>query len=430
MSDVKMSLTQLQYTLLMSIIQALPRALSSLSEPVATGDTPLPSTAVSTAPATPMSETDTQVDLQPELAITESKAGSLWTTMLVDFTVNSISLEVYTVQAINAGDLETYSIARFGLMKTHVGLKQLSDGAMEAEFSLKTIAFTSTRAGKSVFRDIIPPASHDGNQVMVQYTKSGGPTGSATAIVTIDSPKIILAVDPLAALLEFAVSPFTDSAPAEEAEVAEVPEQQGKTEAPAQPGSLSYRVEIIQSTIMVIANDSDPKSQAIQLQVKEVLLSQQSIMALKIGQLGMSFGRMDKLSDRITFLDRLNVALSLDTKRRGSQTTTSFDVDIPDPIIFRASYSDIMLILDIVNKATAATTKAMSGNSEPGAERRGSTDRRTSMSAPTRDGITESTSAAIVPTATARRSSVHTQKKTIDKAKVLISKEQVGLSSW
>jgi hypothetical protein len=52
------------------------------------------------------------------------------------------------------------------------------------------------------------------------------------------------------------------------------------------------------------------------------------------------------------------------------------------------------------------------------------------MSAPTRDGITESTSAAIVPTPTARKSSVHTQKKTIDKAKVLISKEQVGRSPW
>lgn len=412
----------------MSILQALPRALTDVAQ-VSESEESIPqSTLPSTGPATPASETETQVDLEPELVVSDSKKGSdLWTTMDLEFVVESITLEVYTDKAISFDDLKNHSIARFGLMKTHVGLKQLSDGAMEAEFSLKTIAFTSTRAGDSVFRDIIPPASHDGNQVMLQYTKSGGTNGSALAIATIDSPKIILAVEPLAALLEFTVSPFKNAPQTATQEGANSTDHADSVEGPSQPGSLSFRVEIIQSTVMVIANDSDPKSQAIQLQVKEVLLSQQTIMALKIGQLGMSFGRMDRLSDRITFLDRLNIALSLDTKRRGSQTTTSFDVDIPDPIIFRASYSDIMLILDIVNKATSATTRAMSKDTgEAETKRRASvSDRRTSLTAPTSDAVTESTAAVTTIKPTARRTSVTTRRQSIDKARVLISKEQV-----
>jgi vacuolar protein sorting-associated protein 13A/C len=44
-------------------------------------------------------------------------------------------------------------------------MKQLSDGSMEANFSLKTLSFANTRSGNSVFRDIIPTASHDGNQM-------------------------------------------------------------------------------------------------------------------------------------------------------------------------------------------------------------------------------------------------------------------------
>lgn len=254
---------------------------------------------------------------------------------------------------------------------------------------------------------------------MLQYTASGGPDSSALAIVTIDSPRLILAVDPLAALLEFAVSPFKKSgdqstAPAEEA--AEEP-----VEAPAKSsGSLSLRVEIVEATVLVLADDTDPKSQGIQLTIKEVLVSQQSILALKIDQLGMSFGRMHKPNERVTFLDQLNVALSLDTRQRGSQQMSSFEIDIPDPVIFRASYTDIMLILDIVNKASAVAQKALSPESE---QHDAAPDRRDSA---TTHALTEAASTAIVSSKdSARRTSVARRRTSMDKAKVLVSKEQL-----
>ncbi|WWD17860.1 hypothetical protein CI109_102304 [Kwoniella shandongensis] len=395
MSDVKLSLTQRQYILLMGIVEALPRALSDLSEtdisPESMPDTP----ATISTPETPMNESpeDPGVNLEPELVVVKADnqdAAKLWTSLDFVFSVGQIALELYTVDAIVQEDLKQNSIARFALVKTHLGFKKLSDGAMEAEFSLKTLSFSNTRSGNSVFRDIIPSASHDGNQIMLQYTMAGGTDQSALAIVTIDSPRFILAVDPLAALLEFAVSPFKK--PAQPG--ASVPDAQIEEieEGPKQSGALAFRVEIIAATVIVIADDTNPKTQAIQLSIKEVLLSQQSVLALKIERVGMSFGRMDRPNDRVKFLDDLSVALSLDTRRRGSQQMTSFEVEIPDPIIFRASYTDIMLITDIVNKATAVATKALAppeGDHEHAVE-----DRRDSL---VDDGVTESTSTALVP---------------------------------
>ena len=170
MSNVKVSLTQRQYVLLMELLEAVPRALGGISD-ADTSPESLPETPVDTsAPPTPVSELDeaeSTVNLEPELAVSKtSKNGpQIWTSLAFVFSVQSIALELYDGEAQNEDDLAKYSIARFALEQTHVGMKQLSDGAMEAEFSLKALSFSNTRAGGSVFRDIIPSAEHKGKQV-------------------------------------------------------------------------------------------------------------------------------------------------------------------------------------------------------------------------------------------------------------------------
>jgi len=423
MSDVKLAFTQRQYMLVMNLLEVLPRALSDI-ESAETSSESMPITpASSTAPPTPRSETPTSepgADLGPELSVTQAKNADVWATLDFSFSVGTIALELYTLEAQTEDNLKANSIARFALVQSKLGFKQLSDGAMEAQFSLKTLSFSNTRAGNSVFRDIIPPATHDGNQVMLQYTMSGGIDKSSLAIVTVDSPRLILAVEPLAALLEFALSPFKGQAGTTASTIEDAGEN--TVEGPNnKAGALAFRVEIIDATVIVLANDSDSRSQAIQLSIKEVLLSQQSILALKVDKLGMSFGRMDRPNDRVKFLDELNVALSLDTRRKGSQQMTSIDVDIPDPVIFRASYSDIMLITDIANKAMAVAQKALApaDQSDPRSEKRSSLT--------TADAMTETTTGVVTVPAKAatRRTSVSKRRGSIDKASLLVSKEQL-----
>jgi vacuolar protein sorting-associated protein 13A/C len=169
MSDVKMGLTAKQYVLLMDVLKALPRALSGEEEDE--DDTSMPVTpATASAPPTPArnQSTDHMVNLEPELSIVAAQGSSEeapWNAMDLVFDVGSIALEVYDEQAIEEKDLKDHSIARFALVKSHLGFKKLSDGASEAEFTLNTLAFMSTRSGKSVHRDIIPHTTQNGNQM-------------------------------------------------------------------------------------------------------------------------------------------------------------------------------------------------------------------------------------------------------------------------
>lgn len=92
-------------------------------------------------------------------------------------------------------------------------------------------------------------------------------------MVTIDSPQVVLAVDPLYALTEFALAPFKADGPKEtlSSETEEKP-QDDKT---ASESSLSYRVEVRHSTVLILASDTDPKAQAIELSIKDVVVAQQ-----------------------------------------------------------------------------------------------------------------------------------------------------------
>ena len=163
-----LSLTQRQYMLLMALVNTLPKALSDVNDTEASAQSIPVTPASGSVPGTPTSEkpsSDYGAHLEPELSIVDRDGDNIWTTLSFEFSVSSIALELYGPDAVVESDLKKNSIARFGLIKSHVGYKQLSDGASEAEFSLKALAFTSTRSADSVFRDIIPAAEHDGNQM-------------------------------------------------------------------------------------------------------------------------------------------------------------------------------------------------------------------------------------------------------------------------
>lgn len=169
MSDVNLFLTQRQYMLLMAVLDALPKALVGEDDDAVN----IQSRSITpnlSEPPTPGQETPTEslVNLEPELVVIKqdpSQSSTVWAKLMVAFSVNTVALELYTLDAILEEDLKQNSIARFALNKVHAGFKQLSDSAMEAEFSLRTLSFLNTRVGNSVFREIVPAAKNDGNQV-------------------------------------------------------------------------------------------------------------------------------------------------------------------------------------------------------------------------------------------------------------------------
>jgi len=270
-SDVRLALTQSQYVLLMNVLAALPR-LFVVDSPE---ESHLLDSSVLILPSeshTPLE--DSSVALQPELRVLSS-SHSTWTTLDLVVTVSAVKLHLYGEQAYSEQTLREHGISRFALNGTTLRMKNLSNGSSEIQIVLKSFTMSNTRPGQSKFREIIPAAQHDRNQFMLLYTTSGQPSSSSLAILTVDAPQIIFAVDPVILLLEFFVNP--NGAPPQpttnEAGSAYTSTAQS---APAQgTGRLDFRLDLHDVSICVLENDANPESQAIKLHIDKVLLSQQ-----------------------------------------------------------------------------------------------------------------------------------------------------------
>jgi len=232
-----------------------------------------PAVTQSPPPSTAALPTHGSTDLQPELAISSDATERVWTTLDVEVIVRAIKLQLYNANASDEASLKSSGIARFALNDNAVRLKMLSDGAMEAEVVLKSFTVGNTFPGASRFREIIPAAKHDRNQFMILYTSSGGTEKSQLAVVNVDSPQIIFAVDPVFALLGF----FTSGVQADisQAPIEETPLMVQATNEATSTSTLDFRVDLHDVSISVLENDAEGDTQAIELSIKQIALSQQ-----------------------------------------------------------------------------------------------------------------------------------------------------------
>ena len=206
------------------------------------------------------------VDLEPELASTDG--SRIWPTLDLIVCVKAIKLQLYDALAFEEPTLKDHGIAKFALNDNTLRLKMLSDGATEAQIVLRSITMSNSRPGRTKFREMIPAARHERNQFMVLYTMSGGVSGSSLAVLTVDSPKIIFAVDPLIALLGFFASSVAGRPQADEYIMKN--EQNFTADR-----KMDFRIDLHDLSVSVLENDTDPESHSIQLSVNQILLSQQ-----------------------------------------------------------------------------------------------------------------------------------------------------------
>ncbi|KZS92954.1 vacuolar protein sorting-associated protein 13 [Sistotremastrum niveocremeum HHB9708] len=357
-SDVKLSLTQQQYCLLMTVLTSTARIFSS------------PSTVAEEQPiirdlSPPTEESDPQTvelratpstDLAPEISRGIRPDGSkIWSSLDVILTVNSIRLQLFDASATNQNNLKNHGIARFALNDNTVRFKVLSDGSQEAELTLRSFTIANTLSGTSKFREIIPAAQHDRNQFMVLYTSTGGLNNVSMAVVTIDSPRIIFTMDPVFALMNFFQSAFPKVPEAEVEAVQSVSDK--PLDGPTSGSKFDFRVDLYDVSISILASDSDASTQAIQLTMAQLLMSQQGILAITLSRLGMSLVSMDKPADSVRILDETDISIAMDSRRSLTGQLTNIEVQ-SKPIVLRASYRDITLMTAIANKALELSNKA------------------------------------------------------------------------
>ncbi|KAJ9479242.1 Vacuolar protein sorting-associated protein 13 [Pseudozyma hubeiensis] len=406
MSDVHIKLTEAQYCFVMELTQSIPRAFTGLAEEASAMDDASTAVSVPASPpkpatgtksrsvsaqqpstprkgsksgdATPTAPTPSKkgpgVDMLPELGTVVHKEDGdipVYTSLDMFFDVNSIQLELFTAAATSQDTLYNAQLARFSINGSEVKLKMLSDSSLEAEVALKTFTVTDQRPDKDTkFREIVPAVKHEGHQFMMSYSMSGGDDGSALALITIDSPKVIFSLDPVFALLNFFMSAFPDTPPEQEkpdgnttvadTDASAGPQRDSTTEqaAPA-AGTLAFRVNVVDPTIILLAAPERHDTEAIVLSIKQVLMSQQGILALKVDQFGMFMCRMHRPKDTLRLLDNFDLALSMDSRVNETSSLTSIEVDV-EPLVLRVSVRDIMMIQSVVNKAIELSSQQSS----------------------------------------------------------------------
>ncbi|KAF9478514.1 vacuolar protein sorting-associated protein 13 [Pholiota conissans] len=335
-SDVKLHLTQVQYCLLVKLAYEIPRVFANVSN-IDTGfDGDV------SKPVRVDTEAVSYVNFEPEL---RSSSQRNWATVDLVVHINTIKLHLYDLFALSEEQLTAHGIVRFALNDNTLRFKLLSSGAGEAQVVLRSFTMSNTRPGQMKFREIIPAAQHNRNQFMLLYTMSGG-QHSSLAVLTVDSPQIVFAIDPVISLLEF----FTNAFEGNNDAGLTVTTSNDKNTLEMNQSTFDFRIDLHDVSISVLENDTDTESRAIRLYVGQVLLSQQEILALTVSRLGMSLMRMGRAAESVRFLDDVDFTFSLDSRSSSLHQMTNMEI-ATKPIVFRASYRDINLITSIINKA-------------------------------------------------------------------------------
>ncbi|RKF58530.1 Vacuolar protein sorting-associated protein 13 [Erysiphe neolycopersici] len=434
MTDINLRITQTQLNFMLNIIKSFPTVLvvndelpeNDINQENSHGTANL---AIKTEPLD-VNHT-TLVDLGPELRLNSQN----WTKLDLAFHVNTIGLElILATENEPVKDIAAASLSRFSLDNTRVKFRMTADGSIESEFLVHSMTIQDSRTQiTNKFRKIMTSTNKDVQQFMASITISGGVEQNIIAIMAIDSPRIIFALDYIFALQSFlnkglAVDNFTspgknsstsdliNSSDNGSIRITKTKESSLKLSKSSTKNvsatkvdpenksysSFAFRVNIVDAQIILIANPIDSNSEAIVLGAKQILMSQQNAFTLQIDEIGMYLCRMDRFEDiRLQIIDDFSAYLSLDSSNLSS---TNVEINL-EPLILRLSLRDILLALQIISKASelSGTKDGYKNHSSP---RRSLELRKDSKVTLVKDDPTDSTVTALIKGSHGIRSSM------------------------
>ncbi|KAH6603756.1 vacuolar sorting-associated 13 [Trichoderma cornu-damae] len=401
-SDIKLQLTQHQLKFLMEISRSVPAALAGDGDANAEAARLVDDQTLERAKAAPSEDRPNHeqplVSLGPELG----SLSNAWTKLDFVFNANTVGLEV--VMAPDDGpvnDVTACSLSRFSLDETRIKTRMMSDGSVEAELLVRSFTIYDSRPrDTNKYRRIMTSSNKEAQQLMASLTMSGGEERSIIAMATIDSPRVIFALDYLFAIQKFAAEGLrmeeASPIPADAESILSSPEEsdtesmqvsfsqrpsissprpsisQGDTSIEARHNaqtsmSVSFRVSLVDAQVILIANPLSLSSEAIVLGIRQVLLSRQHALTFQISQIGMFLCRMDKFeTSRLRIIDDFSIQMGMSTPQPNS---TDIQIEV-EPLILRLSLRDILLALQIIGRAGELSGSDPEGPKESAADQK------------------------------------------------------------
>ncbi|KAI4916402.1 uncharacterized protein J4E92_009320 [Alternaria infectoria] len=452
MSDINLMLTPEQMKFALELSRSIPAAFATESDAI-DQDVQAELPRETTEPARRLTDKDNTEEESSKNAVSSQgpelqSDGDKWTKLDFVFKVGTIGLElVKSEDAQPVGDVEAASLSKFSLNDTNVKVRMISDGAMEAELVVQSFTIRDSRTqGTNKFRKIMSLINNDvKQQFMASVSISGGKEKSMIALLTIDSPRIILALDYLFALQAFANAGLATDEPLAIEEVAEQEETDSDDDIMSPDGSrslelpepakeptdggmnMSFRVNLVDAQVVLIANPAMASSEAIVLGTKQVLISKQQAMTLQVDKVGMFLCRMDRFeTNRMRILDDFSIQTALDIRNQGAKSSMmSITVDI-EPLVLRLSLRDILLAMQIVNRASAMAAPVE--KSMPSAEAKQLKTGTPSKKGTSHAGKAVSNKPRTKSLATTRRSSQQVGKQQAPPSSAVLKREELHIS--
>ncbi|GAW22149.1 hypothetical protein ANO14919_116840 [Xylariales sp. No.14919] len=376
MTDVNLRITQYQLKYLLAISKSVPAAFvtdAGASEEEAERDVDEGTLRRAKTMSSTVTNNDNHlIDLSPELG----SRDNTWTKLDLVFTIHKVGLELINAhEGRPVGNPDTASLSRFSLDDSKLKLRILADNSLEAEFVIHSFTIYDSRAREgNKYKRIMTSSNKSVQQFMATLSMAEGKERSMIAVVVIDSPRIIFALDYIFAIQKFiAVGLAADEpiqeiveSPTETPDISDTESLQVQwtgrqseretqralqdervTEQPKM--SVAFRLNIVDAQVILIANPLSSSSEAIVLRTKQVLLSQQHALTFQVSQVGVFLCRMDKFDEsRLRVLDDFSIQVYMDSSQ---PSLTNIHVDV-EPLILRLSLRDILLVLQIVSKAS------------------------------------------------------------------------------
>ena len=279
--------------------------------------------------------------------------GDSWTTFDGHFIIPRACLEM---KVTDGNDMT--SLCRVAFSQNDIRISMKNTGAMKTEIVFGEVTILDSRPdGDNIFREIIPAAGPDRNQFMLEYCVTAERFSSL--LMTVDSTKVIIIPDFFKSVRTFFVRGYSKSMMSKKPAEAPLPRSASSgavsTVANASVDStFSYRVNVVDAEFCVLRDAASPDTDALVVSADQFVLAHEGIMSLAVSQMACSLCNWNKReTTTLHIVQAFDLTFVMDNRPLGSDALrTNISVDIPDALLVRISYHDILVVLEIVNRVS------------------------------------------------------------------------------
>ncbi|CCF60631.1 hypothetical protein KAFR_0L00240 [Kazachstania africana CBS 2517] len=255
-------------------------------------------------------------------------------------------------------DIKRNSITKVNLEGSAISLDMKENGVINGEAHIVAFTVEDTRNVKdNKHSELIPKIQEGNNQFSAVITRKCLERGLLTNIAaTINSPRIILAMDHMFAIKKFfdILNISRDSSRMSEDTTKVMEPVIVETRSDDSSNLFQYSMNIVGTAIILLADPSDIDSEAVVFSVGQILIVEQNVVTLSANNIGMFLSKMKSMEEsKVRLLDDFSSTVTID--RRDStidKLLTNIHVAI-EPLIMRISLRDIRLAMVIFNKAVS-----------------------------------------------------------------------------